>query len=82
MTIRTKFVCTGVTKRHGTVWDNVTNQSKMAFVFDAEFQTVYGTSDENKKFFASTPTGTVKLSTYREDSFEPGKEYYLDFTPA
>jgi hypothetical protein len=47
---------------------------------------VYGNSDpnhENTKFFNYTPSGTLDMGIVKGESgayFEPGKEYYLDFT--
>jgi len=49
------------------------------------FNPVVGNSEENKKFFAATPSGEFKLSVVNPDAwkqFELNKEYYLDFTPA
>ncbi|MDE2096190.1 MAG: hypothetical protein KGL39_03020 [Patescibacteria group bacterium] len=46
---------------------------------------VYTGSDENKQFFASTPGGLIQLNVLNPDAaatFEQGKEYYVDFTPA
>lgn len=46
---------------------------------------VSGSSDENKKFFASTPSGQITMSCTHPEAwqqFELGKEYYVDFTPA
>lgn len=42
-------------------------------------------SPENRSFFASTPGGTVELTTVNPkaaEQFIEGKEYYADFTPA
>jgi len=75
MNVRAKFVCTEVTKRKG--WDKVN-----PFVYDAEFTIVHGDSEENKKFFAATPCGNLKLTTLSMDTFEVGNEYYLDIIPA
>jgi hypothetical protein len=51
-------------------------------VYDYKFNVVSSGSDENRKFFASTPTGTMQFSSVRDDLFEIGKEYYSDLTPA
>lgn len=72
--IRCKFKCQSVTKRVGfTKVDE--------FVYDAELQAVYGDSPENKAFFAATPNGNIKVGTVRQDTFVPGLEYFVDFTP-
>ena len=77
MATRAKVTCTGVRKYRG--WGG--NPAPM--FYEVTFTPVTGdTSEENKSFFASTPSGEIKLSTIREDHFEPGKTYYLDFTEA
>ena len=74
--VRAKFVCTGVTKRKH--W----NQSEAPFNYDAEFSAVTGGSEENKSFYAATPSGKINLYTVKDDLFEVGKDYYVDFTKA
>lgn len=42
-------------------------------------------SEENKQFYSWTPGGRIELVTINPDVvqfFEPGKEYYVDFTKA
>lgn len=73
MNTRCKFICNSVRK----YWDGWKKQ----FMYEAEFNVVTGGNNpENDKFFASTPTGSLKVGVMREDLFQPGKEYYLDFT--
>lgn len=72
-TTRCKFKCTEVTKRTG--WADI------PFIHDAKFQAVTEGSEDNKKFFAATPSGNLHVGTVREGTFEAGKEYYLDITP-
>jgi hypothetical protein len=79
MTTRCKVLCTAVLKRAAGGW--YTNP-KVDFMYEAEFIAVSGSSEENKKFFASTPTLNMKVSAINGDMFEPGKEYYLDLSPA
>lgn len=52
--------------------------------FSLEFQPVYGDTEENKKFWHATPSGLLKLHVKPEvaELFEPGKQYYIDITPA
>lgn len=70
---RAKFVCTSVTKsRH---WGDPGK-----FLYTAKFNPVTSGSEENKKFYELTPSGTIELGQYKEDLFAPGKEYYIDFT--
>jgi hypothetical protein len=42
-------------------------------------------SEENKRFYAYTPSGQINLGTVNAEAaamFELGKEYYVTFTPA
>lgn len=42
-------------------------------------------SEENAAFYRYTPGGKIELNTVNADAakqFIPGKEYYVDFTPA
>jgi hypothetical protein len=73
-TVRAKFKCSSITKQLG--W------GENKFLFAAKFNVVMGTSEENKLFFASTPSGEISVSTVLEDHFEVGKEYFVDFTVA
>lgn len=75
MTIRCKFTCQSVTKRKA--WQS----SSVPYVHEAEFTAVYDGSEENKAFFEATPSGSLKIGTYKKDVFEPGTDYYIDITP-
>lgn len=75
MSIRCKFRCQSVTKR--TRWNKPEE-----FLYDAKFNAVTDGSEENKKFFDATPSGTFEVSSILPDAFVPGKEYYLDIIPA
>ncbi len=80
--VRAKFYCTSVTKQLGSSW-NADGKYVAAVVYNYRFQPVTGgpgETEENKKFFASTPSGTIELMAVREDLFEIQKEYYVDFT--
>ena len=74
MTTRCKFVCNRVAKAKG--WN-----AETPFLYEAEFSTVSDGSEENKKFFAATPSGSLKVGTVKVDVFEVGEEYFLDITP-
>ncbi len=74
MTTRCKFKCHSVTKFAG--WGG------HEFLWNYEFTAVQDGSEENKKFFAATPNGSLKVATVTSDSFEVGKDYYLDLSPA
>ena len=83
MTIRAKFKLAEVTTRlsmkqnpHTQVWDSIPLNSY-------KFYVVTGDNEENKKFFASTPSGTIELGIPNPDvKFEIGKEYFVDFVEA
>ena len=71
---RARFKCTEISKRTG--WNG--NE----FHYAAKFSVDTSGSEENKSFFASTPGGSIEISTIKEDHFEVGKTYYVDFTLA
>jgi hypothetical protein len=75
MDVRAKFSCSSVTKFKSGWGDYPIH-------YNFKFQVVSSGSEENKKFFAATPSGILELSALKEDLFEVGKEYYLDFSPA
>lgn len=77
MSVRAKFTCGS--KR---TYENWKHEEGHPFIFEYEFSAVTGKSPENEQFFASTPSGSVKLTAVHDDLFEPGKSYYLDFTEA
>jgi hypothetical protein len=71
MSVRAKFKCEVVVSR--------------ASGAEIDLTPVTNGSDENKEFYAYTPSGSIKLSTVNAEAakqFIPGKEYYVDFTPA
>jgi hypothetical protein len=78
MTVRAKFKVTSITRREH--WDKSKGE-----IQSIELQPVIGGSDENKEFYAATPTGSIKLDTINESAgkqFTLGGEFYVDFTPA
>lgn len=80
MNVRAKFQCHSVKKYSGTVWH--ADKYEKGFLYAYEFGAVTGDKGENKSFFASTPSGSLRLDSVRDDLFEPGKFYYLDFSEA
>lgn len=75
---RCKFVCNSVTKtKH---WNQPVAANAVRFLYTAKFSAVYNNSPENQQFFDATPTAELSLGVYKEDLFEPGQEYYLDFS--
>jgi hypothetical protein len=73
--VRAKFTCVSVIK-------TLSGNKDLSFTWTYHFIAVYGNSEENKKFWQYTPSGSVDLSSINQDLFEVGKEYYLDFSPA
>lgn len=70
--VRAKFVCESVTNYEGSK--------------TAKLRAVYGTAEENADFTKYTPNGTIEVNITNDApasrAFEPGKNYYVDFTPA
>jgi hypothetical protein len=80
---RAKFVVHSITRTQGSVWQD--GKSVQQEVQTIKLFPVGGGSDENKKFFANTPTGTIELGTVNLEAanlFELNKAYYVDFTPS
>lgn len=82
--VRAKFLCIEVKKYLGGTYD-LSGKYVPGTLYNYRFSVVSGTSEENKRFFASTPSGHIELNSVRDDLFELGREYYIDFslyTPA
>jgi len=71
MKVRAKFICNSIQK---------TLHHKGGFMWSYKFNVVYGDSEENKAFFAATPSGIIEVNGLKDDLFEVGKEYYVDFS--
>jgi len=80
MNIRAKFRCIEIKKSMGGTYDE-RGRYVPGVLHGYRFSAITGDSDENKRFFASTPSGSIELNSVRDDLFELGKDYYLDFTP-
>lgn len=74
-TVRAKFLCTRVTKDMG-------GASSGPVSFTYHFNAVTHSSKENESFWKWTPSGTIDLTAIKDELFEVGREYYLDFTMA
>lgn len=78
MTVRAKFVCNSITRQKH--WDQAKGE-----IQTIKLTPVTSGSGENKSFYEATPSGSIELGTVNEaaaKSFELGKAYYIDFTPA
>lgn len=80
MNIRAKFKCLSNKEYYSTTW--VDGKALPGFLYEYEFSVVHGDSEENKLFFASTPSGMIKVSSVRNDQYKTGKEYYVTFEEA
>lgn len=72
MTVRAKFKCTQITETEGGLKT-------------VKLMPVSSGSEENKQFFKYSPAGSIDLSTVNPEAaaqFTPGREYFVDFTPA
>lgn len=73
--VRCKMVCNEVSQQHHGP------KSQWKYGFNA----VYGTSDENKKFWQATPSGTLQFQCMSDGAhplFKAGDEYYVDISAA
>lgn len=78
MTVRAKFVVNSITRT--LHWDKAKGE-----IATIKLYPVTSGSEENKSFYAATPSGSIELGTVNQlaaDAFELGKEYYVDFTKA
>lgn len=77
MSVVAKFKVTGITQRQGWA-DN-------SFIWDIKLNPVVGNTEENKSFYAATPSGEIILGTVNESAakaFKPGKDYFVTFEEA
>ncbi len=77
---RAKFIVQKIERELRTVWTH--GNSQMKEVHTVQMFPVAANSEENAKFFASTPCGEIKIGVIDPGLFELGKEYYVDFTEA
>ncbi|MCC7171723.1 MAG: hypothetical protein IT459_14855 [Planctomycetes bacterium] len=86
MNTRAKFVCQSKKLTLASAWDGYQQKSVVKTMTTVELYPVTGSgAEENKQFFASTPSGKIELGLISEDAgalFELGKSYYVDFTKA
>jgi hypothetical protein len=88
MKVRAKFRCDYVTHMIIQQWDDVNKTNNPVPGRTIKMSPVYANGDpdhENSKFWNASPGGSFELNIVNAaavEMFEPGKEYYLDFTPA
>lgn len=73
--VRAKFKCTEIVQRSHYEKEN-------PVLYVAKFVPVMEGSEENKKFYHYSPSGSLELGTIKEMPFEIGKEYFLDISLA
>lgn len=75
--VRAKFRVTEIIRRPGWSGHKEVQVIKLSPVVDG--------SEENKRFYAATPGGSIELGTVNAEAvkqFDLGAEFYVDFTPA
>lgn len=86
--VRAKFRCMESTRKYVSTRGGVDYfeyQIRLLPVMEKVKGGGYDPTEENKKFFAATPSGEITLNVVAESagkSFVPGQAYYVDFTPA
>lgn len=80
--IRCKFTCQSITRSMSSKYNSETKQHDQTPLDTANLYVVTSGSDENKEFFASTPSGKLEVGVHVPGAFEVGKEYYVDIIPA
>lgn len=77
MTVRAKFRCTFEThKKWGPESEHVTRSYEFQAMYDPD-------APEDQRYAKATPSGNLTIAVDNPAvAFEPGKSYYLDFTPA
>ncbi len=88
---RIKVMVASVTRTKQGVYNPDTQKTETREVQSIKMHVVTGRhgdekdAEENKRFFASTPSGSVEFGTINADAaaqFDLGAEFYVDFTPA
>lgn len=99
MSVRAKFKVTGIKRTMGSAPKRdeggapiKDEQGRFSYepaeMWSVEMSPVYGNGDpnhENTKFWASSPSGKLELSTVNKqavDQLELDREFYVDITPA
>ncbi|MEU1474511.1 hypothetical protein [Streptomyces sp. NPDC005760] len=76
MAVRAKFQCTIETHKR---WGAAASQVARTY----EFMAIYDpTVPEDQRYAKASPSGNLTIQVDNPNvTFEPGKQYYLDFTP-
>jgi len=71
--VRCKFICMAIVQFRAYYGK---------LLYKCKFNPVTSGSDENKRFYDATPSGSLEFATIREMPFTIGAEYYVDLIPA
>lgn len=85
MPVRAKFKVQSITRSASYRYDHDTGRNVPGEVHTIRLQPVYDGTEENKQFFASTPSGQIELGVVNASAgsrFDLEGEYYVDFTRA
>lgn len=85
MAVRCKFKLWSRTSTMQGSWNYETQRSEQREMQSFSFNVVTDGSDEDKAFFASTPTGRIELGVCNPEAvkeLELNRTYYVTFTPA
>lgn len=81
--MRCKFVLQSISRQNGYIYRDGKNER--GETQNLRFSAVCDGSEENKKFFAATPSGQLEFNTVNAAAvagLQLGGEYYIDVTPA
>ena len=82
MNIKAKMLCQSVSRSSAGNEQDGTKRFQETVTLTA---VTYGDDDENKTYAQYTPSASVSMTIDNQralGAFEPGEEYYVDFTPA
>lgn len=83
--MRAKFVVTSIERCKGTRPDPETGKWEPCELRTVKFYPVTDGSEENKRFWAATPSGAIELGVANLEAVEGlelGDEYFVDFSLA
>lgn len=81
-TVRAKFRVSSVEAR---AWNGSKKPDHWSITMEPVTRDSDDPDSENTSFWEATPSGKLEIQTTNKDAadrFTPGREYYLDFTPA
>lgn len=77
MQIRCKFTCQSITRSLASRYNSETKKYETVPLDTADLYVVTGGSEENKAFFATTPSGKLELGLHNPGVFVVGADYYI-----